>query len=200
MYAVERPCCRDLLSLSPRSADLSPSFLSACSRVPERRGRARRGHLLPLLPLLLPVVVARRSGERDLALMSRAVVEPISTSLVRPGARGARADATNFCSWIRVVVVGRDLADVTSRRASAVLVSRVLPGARATPGASELSPRSYLFSTRACVEYTSHSLNYVASESAANQEVRGLGRSDRGANSFTLMSTYYFMFVTTGGP
>ncbi|MEO2192901.1 MAG: hypothetical protein ABGY24_10680, partial [bacterium] len=43
-------------------------------------------------------------------------------------------------------------------------------------------------------------LNYVASESAANQEVRGLGRSDRGANSFTLMSTYYFMFVTTGGP
>jgi hypothetical protein len=72
--------------------------------------------------------------------MSRAVVEPILISWVRPGARGARA----------------------------------------APGASEraVSPRSYLFSTRACVEYTSHSLNYVASESDANQEVRGLGRSD----------------------
>jgi hypothetical protein len=147
VYAVERPCCRDLLSLSPRSADLSPSFVRACSRVPEGwRGRARRGHLFSSSSSSSCGGRGRGRGRSTwwsvaTLLMSRAVVEPILISWVRPGARGARA----------------------------------------APGASEraVSPRSYLFSTRACVEYTSHSLNYVASESAANQEVRATWGRER---------------------
>jgi hypothetical protein len=78
--------------------------------------------------------------------------------------------------------------------------SRV-PEGRGRHQGRAVSPRSYLFSTRACVEYTSHSLNYVASESAANQEVRGLGRSDRGANSFTLTHVHLFHVRNDrGGP
>ena len=44
MYAVERPCCRDLLSLSPRSSHLSPSFFrTPRSRVSQGWGRVGKG-------------------------------------------------------------------------------------------------------------------------------------------------------------
>ena len=76
-----------------------------------RASEARRGHLL----LAVVVVVARRSGERDLADVAsrRRALEPrpFLISWVRPGARGARTS----CDQLFVLRQGRgerDLADV----------------------------------------------------------------------------------------
>ena len=43
VYAVERPCCRDLLSLSPRSLHLSPSLKGGAPGCPEEEGGGKSG-------------------------------------------------------------------------------------------------------------------------------------------------------------